>query len=230
MNTLLYVSSIRPLDDSEYYDLAYSLVSETRQKKTDQYLNSEDKKRSLTAELLLKKALTDQGKDLNDLTYKYNDYGKPKLKDIGDFCFNISHSGDYVILAVSVKEIGCDIEKIRNRDLKIAKRFFADKEYEDLLKIEDEEERRKMFYLYWVLKESFIKFNGKGLSQPLDSFWININKDKKISVHDQSGDAGLYLKYFDIIPGYFIGICSYDEEADVIMNDLNELMEKGICL
>ena len=227
MNTLLYVSSIRPLDDSEYYDLAYSLVSETRQKKTDQYLNSEDKKRSLTAELLLKKALTDQGKDLNDLTYEYNDYGKPKLKDIGDFCFNISHSGDYVILAVSDKEIGCDIEKIRNRDLKIAKRFFADKEYEDLLKIEDEEERRKMFYLYWVLKESFIKFSGQGLSKPLDSFWINISEDKKISVYDRSDDINIYPKHFDIIPGYSIAVCSYDEEVDVIMTDIKELLEKG---
>ena len=106
MNTLLYVSSIRPLDDPDKYIRAYSCASKTRQSKTDQYLNAEDKKRSLTAELLLKKALTDQRKDINGLAYEYNDYGKPKLKDISDFCFNISHSGDYVILAVSDKEIG----------------------------------------------------------------------------------------------------------------------------
>lgn len=230
MNSLLYVSSIRPLDDPDKYDRAYSCASQMRKKKTDQYLNSEDKKRSLTAELLLKKALTDQGKYIADLKYEYNDFGKPKLKDINDFCFNISHSGDYVILAVSDKEIGCDIEKIRNRDLKIAKRFFAEKEYEVLSKIEDEDKRKKTFYLYWVLKESFIKFSGQGLSKPLDSFWIDIHENNKISVHDGFGDTGLYLKCFDIVPGYSIAVCSYDKEVDVIMTDLNELIEKGICL
>ena len=31
-------------------------------------------------------------------------------------------------------------------------------------------ERTKMFYTYWTLKESYVKYLGKGLSVPLDSF------------------------------------------------------------
>ncbi len=225
MAALLYISNIRALDLPDNYDRAYCLLSDECKEKTDQYKNIENKKRSLISQLLLGKALTDRKKDPLVTIFEYGKYNKPYLKNETDFFFNISHSYDYVILAVSDKEIGCDIEKIRKYDLKIAKRFFTKNEYENIIGISDEEERRRMFFRYWTLKESFIKQNGRGLSQPLNSFEITIDEDEKISVRTENGDSDLYLTQFELIPGYLIAVCSYVDEIDVIDTDLNDLFE-----
>ena len=225
MAALLYISNIRALDLPDNYDQAYCLLSDECKEKTDQYKNIENKKRSLISQLLLGKALIDRKKDPHVPVFEYGEYNKPYLKNETDFFFNISHSYDYVILAVSDKEIGCDIEKIRKYDLKIAKRFFTKNEYENIIGISDEEERRRMFFRYWTLKESFIKQNGRGLSQPLNSFEITIDEDEKISVRTENGDSDLHLTQFELIPGYLIAVCSYADEIDVIDTDLNDLFE-----
>ena len=225
MTALLYISNIRALDIPDNYDRAYSCVSDKRKEKTDNFKNSEDKKRSLVSELLIRKALNDKGMDAAALVYEYGKYQKPYLKNISDFHFNISHSGDYVILAVSDKEIGCDIEKIRKYDLKIAERFFTKKEYKDIINAKNDEERQKLFFLYWVLKESYIKQNGQGLSQPLDSFEITLGENKQIDVSSEYNNSDLRLKQINLIPGYCIAVCSYDEDIEVINIDLNDVLK-----
>ena len=222
---VLYISNIRALDIPDNYDRAYSCVSDMRKEKTDRFKNSEDKKRSLVSELLIRKALTDRNIDFTDLVYEYGEHQKPYFKNFSDFCFNISHSGDYVILAVSDKEIGCDIEKIRKYDLKIAERFFTKKEYKDIINAKDDEKRQKLFFLYWVLKESYIKQNGQGLSQPLDSFEIIIDENKKVSIRQENDISNLHLKQINLIPGYCIAVCSYDENIEVINIDLNDVLK-----
>ena len=225
MTALLYISNIRALDIPDNYDRAYSCVSDMRKEKTDRFKNSEDKKRSLVSELLIRKALTDRNIDFTDLVFEYGEHQKPYLKNISNFHFNISHSGDYVILAVSDKEIGCDIEKIRKYDLKIAERFFTKKEYKDIINAKDDEERQKLFFLYWVLKESYIKQNGQGLSQPLDSFEITLGEKKQIDVSSEYNNSDLCLKQINLIPGYCIAVCSYDEDIEVINIDLNDVLK-----
>ncbi len=69
--------------------------------------------------------------------------------------------------------VGVDIEKIRPIDFAIAERFFTASEYR-LLMDTAEQERLQLFYTLWTLKESYIKFVGKGLSIPLDSFAIEL--------------------------------------------------------
>lgn len=223
----LYIANIRILDLPANYERAYSAVSDERKEKADQYKNSEDKKRSLLSELLLRKALNDKGIHLKSFHYEYGRYNKPYLKDATDLFFNISHSGDYVILAVSDKEIGCDIEKIRKYELKIAERFFTKREYEDIIKIAKEDERQHRFFLYWVLKESFIKQSGHGLSQSLDSFEIRIDENKKISVIRKDNESDLHFKQLEIIPDYCIAVCSYDEDVEVISLDRDDLFKEG---
>ena len=46
-----------------------------------------------------------------DGAYYYGEHGKPMRRN-EEICFNLSHSGKYVLCAVSEMEIGCDIESI----------------------------------------------------------------------------------------------------------------------
>ena len=86
------------------------------------------------------------------------------------------------MLGASRKDIGVDIERIKEFNPKVANRFFTSQEYENIMAQKDEEERKRLFFLYWVIKESFIKYSGKGLSQALNSFRIDIGKNGKITV------------------------------------------------
>lgn len=49
--------------------------------------------------------------DIEKLKLLYNEYNKPYFKE---FCFNISHSDNLIVVGISKDNIGVDIEKIRN--------------------------------------------------------------------------------------------------------------------
>ena len=50
---------------------------------------------------------------LRDVPICRETHGKPVLKDCTNLFFNISHSGDYAVCAVSKQPVGIDIERIR---------------------------------------------------------------------------------------------------------------------
>ncbi|MBR2788807.1 MAG: 4'-phosphopantetheinyl transferase superfamily protein [Erysipelotrichaceae bacterium] len=227
---ILYLSSIRSLDLPADYDRAYALLSDDRKKKLEIYKNSEARKQVIISELLLRKALADRNRDYDNLTYEYGEYGKPYLKNIDDFFFNISHSGDYVLLGASEKDIGVDIERIKEFNPKVAKRFFTSQEYENIMAQKDEEERKRLFFLYWVIKESFIKYSGKGLSQALNSFRIDIGKNGKITVYQDGKLSELNFRHFDEIEGYRIGSCTEDEDVELKVIGFDQLMKEGVIL
>lgn len=93
------------------------------EKKIKRYKFKNDKILSLGAAILLDIGL----KRIWERNIKiiHNDYGKPYFKDFEKINFNISHSGEYVVCCFSDKEIGVDIEKIRNHNIEIAKSFFV---------------------------------------------------------------------------------------------------------
>jgi 4'-phosphopantetheinyl transferase len=114
---------------------------------------------------------------MNQVAFVYGAQGKPSLagphKSSG-ICFNLSHSGDVALLAVTRnRELGVDVEQIRSDFTSddIAARFFAP---EECAKLETllPHERADAFFNCWTRKEAYIKARGLGLSIPLDSFEV----------------------------------------------------------
>lgn len=101
---------------------------------------------------------------------RITEFGKPYIPDIGR-CFNISDSGDRLLIAVSSQEIGADIEKIqKNIDADgISGRFFLKEEADYLKSIPDPEEKAAEFTRIWTIKEAYLKCLGTGLSGELSS-------------------------------------------------------------
>lgn len=220
-NTIVYAASVQPLADPETYRRAYGSVSRMRQQKADGYRFEKDRFLCVGAELLLRYGLREAGIAAGPPEFRTNDCGKPELAGT-DLRFNLSHSGEMAICAVSDVCVGCDIEKIRTADLRIAERFFCPEEYAHIAGQQTEEERNVLFYRYWTLKESFLKATGLGFQLPLGDFCMEIEKEVRVR---QSVDGRTYFFHeFDEIPGYRCAVCLVGEprDAELKIVDLTE--------
>lgn len=103
--------------------------------------------------------------------------GKPDLGDDsgpGPLQFNMSHSGELALLAITRNQIvGVDVELHRpdfaGED--IAERFFSTAESTRLFTL-PAEQRVEAFFKCWTRKEAYIKAIGDGLSIPLSTFQV----------------------------------------------------------
>ncbi len=103
--------------------------------------------------------------DINSLEIEKGEHGKPYFKNLPDFHFNISHSGELLAVAISRSPVGIDIEKKREFNPKIAKRFHPQEA--SYINAKDCDSR---FLEVWTKKEACLKYFGTGLSGGLDTF------------------------------------------------------------
>ncbi len=111
-----------------------------------------------------------------DVQFARARYGKPYLARNGGMRFNLAHSGDRALIAVSVdRELGVDLEDVRrDRDVVgIADHFFSPAEAASL-KALPAHDRVAAFYRCWTRKEAYIKACGTGLAMRLDSFDVSL--------------------------------------------------------
>lgn len=91
---------------------------------------------------------------------------KPGLISHPETCFNLSHTADWILLAISRFEVGVDLEFIqsefRYREVVEAHFTEAERNYLNL----DGLDRR--FYEIWTRKEAFLKATGQGLGDHLN--------------------------------------------------------------
>ncbi|HEY2498705.1 MAG TPA: 4'-phosphopantetheinyl transferase superfamily protein [Candidatus Angelobacter sp.] len=112
-----------------------------------------------------------------EINFVYGPQGKPDLvpaQGSSGLRFNLSHSGEVGLLAVSRnRELGVDVEQIRAdfASGEIATRFFSPEECAKL-KTLSANESVGAFFNCWTRKEAYIKARGQGLSIPLDSFEV----------------------------------------------------------
>ncbi|MBQ1846646.1 MAG: 4'-phosphopantetheinyl transferase superfamily protein [Clostridia bacterium] len=117
---------------------------------------------------LLTRACAEAGVDYGSEPKYKNSRGKEYFKNAPLF-YNVSHTKNLVCAAVSDTEVGVDCETVRDipDHMKIAKRFFTRREFEE---IEQSGDTLYAFLTVWTKKESFIKQTGEGFATPLSSF------------------------------------------------------------
>ena len=84
---------------------------------------------SIVAGLLLQTLVEEKlGISPQALALEKNENGKPTVQGHPAFYFNLSHAGDYVVLAHGDVPLGVDIEQIREKDnLRVARRCFTER-------------------------------------------------------------------------------------------------------
>lgn len=160
----IYISSITQLIQNNKEEHLLNEITEVSSKRKD------EKK---AGEILLLRALKDLGIEIiKPLEYEYYN-GKPYLKEKYAF-YNISHTDDLIVLAISDQEVGIDIEKT-NRRSKINKK-----------------NNDPNYLKTWTIKEAGVKYLGTGIKDlkkvKLENGELYINNQKLLhqtfTIHD----------------------------------------------
>ena len=139
--------------------------------KLNKLVHRHDAQASLLGRVLLLYALKQLGYGylmLSDI--QFNVYQRPYF-DNTDIDFNISHSGEYVVCAVSKQDrVGIDIEQVKPILLDDFIPILSEQELEEIQchpagKLEG-------FYRIWTQKEALVKAEGSGLNLPVKEIQI----------------------------------------------------------
>jgi len=98
-----------------------------------------------------------------------NENGKPYIPSLPEFRFNISHSGEWTVLAISDSDVGVDIQLIKPIRDGLAKRFFTRRENLKLDSLNNEDYSNE-FTRMWTMKEARTKAAGESLAKTLSLY------------------------------------------------------------
>ena len=108
-----------------------------------------------------------------DLTLASGTHGKPYFLHAPQLHFNLSHSGRHWLCAFSGAPVGLDVQQHRAcQKQALARRFFSPAECAFL-----ERTAYVPFFDLWCAKESYLKYLGRGLCVPLDSFCVRLDEN-----------------------------------------------------
>lgn len=217
----IYLVDIREKVPREVLETFECMLSERTKEKIKKFKFQEDYYRSLYGEILVRKIVSQQvGIRPEKINIDRNSFGKPYVKNLENIYFNISHAGDWVACVVSGSECGIDIERVGKVNLRIAERFFHKKEYAALIN-KTHENRIDYFFELWTLKESYIKYKGKGLYIPLNSFCIT---EKRGNYKAESETEEVVFTQYNWDSCYKIAACTKDQVQNIIKLGINELL------
>jgi 4'-phosphopantetheinyl transferase len=132
------------------------------------------------------------GVPADSLRFRLGPHGKPSLEapDVTGLEFNVSHSGELALCAVSRgRAVGVDVEAIRPElaTLSMARRFFAPAEVASLESIPPSEQTQA-FFACWSRKEAYMKARGTGITLGLDRFEVSLlpgSPASLLATHDE---------------------------------------------
>jgi 4'-phosphopantetheinyl transferase len=194
--------------------------------RSDRFYRSEDRARSIVARSAIRQLL---GRYLGiapyDLVFAVNEYGKPFLAPIEGNClpqFNVAHSGDSVVLAVTrSRRVGIDVELVRNdlEFMELAASHFSVREVSALQALPPVEQG-PAFFRCWTRKEAYIKAWGTGLSLPLNQFAVTFGREEKPGVtwgsHEGYISKAWSMFHLDPQPGYTGAVAVEGEGVELV--------------
>jgi 4'-phosphopantetheinyl transferase len=165
---------------------------------------AKDANRFITAHGILRQILARYLRVVpKDLDFATSARGKPSLRNDSELHFNLAHSDNLVLYAISRdRELGVDVESVSEKfaTREIVEQFFSKLEQTEFLAL-DAALQKEAFYLGWTRKEAYIKARGEGLHADLKSFDVSLTPGKPFVLTSQ--DAHRWSLYsFCPKPGF----------------------------
>lgn len=172
------------------------------------YRYHEDRRLKFFGKLMVRKYYKEAGLEFDWNNWLVASDGKPYYK--GGKKFNISHSGEYVLVAFSDTEIGADIEGVTDFDVVSISTYFHPLEIDY---IKNTPEPKDAFFWLWTRKEAYLKAIGKGIIDGLHN--ENCLSDKMV-------DKGTwFLHSLSLFPNYQVALCTQIANCKVETRELS---------
>ncbi len=149
------------------------LLNDDERNRAGRFRHDDDRRTFITAHALTRLGLSRHHPGITPTEWTFEDgpWGRPDPTNagIGELRVNLSHTRDMAaVVAADAIQVGVDVEHMTQEDwiYETIDTVFSADECTSLLRL-DEASRRERFYLYWTLKESYIKARGMGVSLPL---------------------------------------------------------------
>ncbi len=171
----IYFYNIKNVNIDDIISKYKNYIKEDDIKKMKEFKPDLNKKQSIVSSILKNKYVKDD--------IYYNEQGKPLSNSI---FFNISHSDDYVVIALcNTNNVGIDIEHIKDKVSEDIINYVCNEEEIDYISRND---KNKTFYYLWTRKEALLKCKGIGLSTNLK----NVLKDNNYYLETRYIDDYVY--------------------------------------
>lgn len=145
-------------------DLAEFLNTKERNRAA-RFYKEIDRNRFVIYRSILKFILASHTKqNVREIFLDYNLNKKPYLATHPWLHFNLSHSEDYAVIAISNKNIGIDIEYMAD-DFNFTNMLPDIFQENEIFMINNAANKKYAFYTSWTRKEAFVKALGKGIDE-----------------------------------------------------------------
>lgn len=126
--------------------------------------------------------------------------GKPALaSSASGLHFNVSHSGDWGLIAIARSDVGVDVEQVRptRASERLADRFLTAGE-RSLLESRVVSHGDTGFFMIWSRKEAYLKAVGVGLSGPFSGVDSSLDNLPELDAdgHQQEGSSPWIVREF----------------------------------
>jgi 4'-phosphopantetheinyl transferase len=148
----------------------YQILNNEEQQRADRFHFDKHRIRFINSHAIMRKILGQHTQtNSTSIDIRVHPHGKPYLSNHPELKFNLSHSGDYALLAVGLNdELGIDIEQYSHRPYEdMAQKLFQP---DELALFEKCTDKTAQFFRFWSAKEAFMKAIGLGLRCPPESF------------------------------------------------------------
>ena len=165
----IYLLSISPIwNDTDEKLLPF--ISPSRRERIAKYHYDKDRKLSLYAALLVRMQLNKLTNIPNtELSFSYGQYQKPYFQPDRHLHFNIPHTHNKILCAITSQPVGVDIEKKSTAPVEIMKLVFHPTEIEYVQSSLTEADKLTRFYTIWTKKEALTKCIGTGLTDDIST-------------------------------------------------------------
>ncbi len=171
----LWCTSLADIEAERSWESYRALLNAEEHARQHRLRMPDDRRRDLAARALVRTVLSRHAPVAPEAwVFGPDAHGRPRIlapEPVPPIEFNIAHSGDKVVLAVSRgPALGVDVECLERRTDTVAlERYFAPEEVA-ALRVLPPPERRRRFFELWTLKEAYLKARGVGLRLPLRGF------------------------------------------------------------
>ena len=180
-----------------YHHFLMKNLSDEQKEKAVRFKNEKDQMRCLLSSYVIGQ--------LSKEELKRNEIGKPYYPNGPHF--NISHSGQYIVMAIADSEVGVDVEEDIEKNMDILLKIFNEAEAKMIKEHAD-------FYYLWCAKESLIKCMGSSISKIKEVPSLPLNGLKTFKGIDYQCQTFIYDKH--IVSLTKVGKDPFEIKTDII--------------